>query len=615
MARQSYLHWPLVLPAAAIISAGIFVYSPAIRGGWLWDDQIYVVQNLALRSAGGLKSIWLAPSGLNYFPITFTVQWLQWHLWGDSTLGYHLTNVGLHLTSCFLLWHILRRLGARMPWLGGLLFAVHPLAVESVAWISELKNVLSLALVLGALDAYLDFDEHPRPASYARAWLLFLAAMLSKSTAAMFPAALLLFCWWKRRRVRALDLWASLPFFAVAVGLGGVTVWFEHHRAMIGTAATENLPARAASAGAALVFYFWKSVFPVGLLPSYPRPTMEFPRLWAFGPWIALAAAFAGLAATRRAWARHVICGAGWFVLNLLPILGFIPMAYLRISRAADHFAYLALPGALGLAAAGFGQLAARLRPALARWPAVAAGGLCLLLAAEGRRDARVFESERTLWSAVLARNPASWLAHNHLGAVWLREGRLDAARPEFEQALRYAPDYVEAHNNLGVALEGAGRLSEALAEFRRALQLRPADAAARANLAGAHARLGNVWLSQNQPGRAAEEFAESLQIEPENFAVHNNFGIALSRLGRLAEAIAHYETALRLQPDYPEALTNLGNALLRSGRPAEAAARYEAALRIAPGYAPARENLQVAIQLAPGAGSAPTHPEPSPPR
>lgn len=607
--------WRAIGPAVAMIGGGCFVFSPALHGSWIWDDYPYIVQNSALHTVAGLRSIWFAPTGVNYFPVTFTVQWVQWHLWGAATTGYHLTNLALHLLNCFLLWRVLGRLGSGMGWLAGLLFAVHPLAVESVAWISELKNVLSLAFLLGALDAYLDFDERPDLAPYARAWALFVAAILSKSTVVMFPLVLLSYCWWKRGRVRVRDLWASTPFFAVAVGLGLVTVWFEHHRAMVGEAAPESLLNRAAGAGAALVSYAWKSVLPLGLLPSYPHWQSDRPWFWALGPWVVLIAALAGILVSRRPWGRQVAFGLGWFVLNLLPILGFIPMAYLRITNEADHFAYLALPGFLALVAAGCGAPAASERPPFWHWRIPLVAGACLPLAAMARLGARAYESEPAFWQTVLAHNPASWLAHNHLGAAWLRTGRFEVARPEFETALHYAPDYAEAHNNLGVALEDAGELSAALVEFQRARQLRPDEEEARRNVAGVQLRLGTTWLGQNQPAKAVQSFTESLRLDPDSFSAHNNLGIALSRLGRTAEAMSQYEAALRLKPDYPEARTNLGNLFLRLGRPAEAAAQYEAALRTAPDYALARENLDYALRLVQKtAGNQPNQLPPPPP-
>ena len=205
--------WRGLLPAAALAAVTAWTYAPVRHGGWLWDDNLYVTHNPLLRSAAGLKQIWLNPTGVNYFPVTATCQWLQWHLWQDRPLGYHLTNVALHLLSAFLLWRLLRRLGSEPAWIGAWLFALHPLAVESVAWISELKNTLSLPLLLLAMAAYVDYDDasgaRPGPAGWSRpagryglALLWFLAAMLSKSTVAMFPVVVLLYGWWRRGHLR-----------------------------------------------------------------------------------------------------------------------------------------------------------------------------------------------------------------------------------------------------------------------------------------------------------------------------------------------------------------------------------------------------------------------------
>ena len=302
---------------------------------------MYITQNPALRSLAGLRSLWLAPAGVNYFPVTFTVQWIQWHLWGNSTLGYHLTNLGLHLLGSLLLWGLLRRIGLPLAWLAGLLFALHPLAVESVAWISEFKNTLSLPLLLGASWAYVAYDDLRRPSRYLLALLLFACAMLSKSTVAMFPVVLLLYVWWKRARIRPADITASLPFFAIAGGLGVVTVWFEHHRASMGPAMPEGWLHRLAAAGTALGFYFEKALVPVNLQFNYPRWPADPASVWPFLPWVLLAALFAWCWSHRNGWGRAALLGLGFFVLNLLPVIGLVPMAYLRISRVADHFGYL----------------------------------------------------------------------------------------------------------------------------------------------------------------------------------------------------------------------------------------------------------------------------------
>ena len=552
--------------AAALAAAVAVIYFPTLHGAWIWDDYQYVAQNWALRSVAGLRSIWFAPDGVNYFPVTFTVQWLQWHLWGDAVAGYHVTNVALHLLNGLLLWRILVRLGAGLPGLVALLFAVHPLAVESVAWISELKNVLSLTFLFASALAYLRFERAADPLRiwYLFSWGFFVLAMLSKSTVAPFPVVLALHAWCGARRISGRCVLVLLPFFAVALTLGVVTIWFEHHRAMaaeIANAAALPLFSRIAGAGLALAFYLEKALLPVGLLPSYPQWRLESLTPWLFVPWPVAAAIFCFLAR----WSRGAAFGWGYFVLMLAPTLGLVPMAYLRISWVADHFAYAALPGLLAVIGGGL-AVALRRVPASLRWlgfsGAVAIG---LALVAESRSYARVYRNEETLWTTVLARNPQSWLAHNQLGGVWLRQGKLDEATLEFAAATRINPGYVEGRNNLGVALEHAGRLSEAIEQFQDALQLRPDYRPALANLAGAHLLMGDSALRQGLDFNAVEEYRAALAVQPDDAAVENHLGVALVHLGRTAEAVEHYRRALHLRPNYPEARINLGNALRKS--------------------------------------------------
>lgn len=267
---------PGFLPAALIVLAVGWVFFPALHGGWFWDDYFEITHNAELR--GSLWKIWLAPVSPDYFPLKATVQWVQWRLWGDHVIGYHLTSVGLHLLSAFLLWRLFRRLGLPLAWVGGLLFAVHPLTIESVAWIAELKNTLSLPLVLLAMSAYLDYDERKRGPDYGRSLLLFAAAMLCKSSVVMFPVVILLHAWWKRGRFTREAFRASAAFFAVSLVLGLVTVWFQHHRA-IGSVEiqTGGFFSRLAAAGLSVVFYLSKCFWPVGLLPNYPRWSVDPP--------------------------------------------------------------------------------------------------------------------------------------------------------------------------------------------------------------------------------------------------------------------------------------------------------------------------------------------------
>ncbi len=599
-----------LINAAVITLAVAFVYGPVTGAGWIWDDGLEITGSHDVRAAGGLWSAWVSPSGFDYFPLKTSLQWIEWHLWQARPAGYHAVNIALHLAGALLLWRVLAKLGVRFAWLGGLVFAVHPLAVESVAWVSEFKNVLSLPLLLLAAAAYIDFDlaraaarvgepagDRAARRSYLAALAWFLAAMLSKSSVVMFPVLLLLLAWWRRGRIARADLLASLPFFLVSLVLGLVTVSFQDHRAIIDPGSVaEGLPVRFAVAGRALVFYLGKAAWPFGLLPIYPRWPAAGLLLPGALCWLAAGAAVAGLlagsdrsaarAGPRIPAARHILLGLGFFLVNLVPVLGFFPMAYQRISWVADHFAYLPLAGMAGLAAAGIGVIANRAGRVFTVI-AVAAG--VIVLADHARAHARIFQGEKSLWTYELERNREAWIAYNNLGIALRKEGRRAEAIADYEQSLRLRPNFAEAHNDLGVALAEEGRTAEALAHYERAILIKP-------DFASAYNNEGNLLLGLGRIDEAIGRFAQSLLLEPDVAEPHNNLGNALARQGRLDAAIGQYREALRFDPDFPEALSNLGATLANMGRLDEAIGQFRALLALRPDYAEAHNNLGVAL-------------------
>jgi tetratricopeptide (TPR) repeat protein len=592
-----------LLAALLILAAGLWVYWPALHGGWVWDDVEEVTQNAVLRDPAGLARIWTAPAGADYFPLKTTVQWVEWRCWGDAPAGYHAVSIALHLLSALLFWRLLRQLGLRFAWVGGLLFAVHPLAVESVAWAAELKNTLSLALLLPAMILYLEFDQkgsgreclnpapgfqHSRPDPfYWTSLLFFVLALLSKTSVAMFPAVILLHAWWRRDRIDRRDLRASAPFFAASLGLGLVTWSFQSQRALASWTIPWGGPAsRVAVAGLNLAFYLWKSLWPAGLLPVYPQWRVAPPALVQYLPWAGLALLVGWLWSRRATWGRGVLFGLGFFVLNLLPVLGFVPMAYLHLAWAADHLAYLPLLGLVGLAVAGLGRCA--FRPGM--WALVAAAAAAL--AWQSRRQVPVFHDEATLWTRTLEGNPSAWLAHNNLGNLLVARGDADAGIRHFAAALRLYPDYAEAQYDWGLALALEGRLPEAVPHYEAALRLEPESAAIQT-------KLGNALLNLGRPAEAAIHYREALRRTPGNAEAEGNLGVALAQLGALPEAIGHEEAALRLDPGYLPGRVNLGNALARAGRPGEAILQYEAALRLGATGADLHFNLATALLAA----------------
>lgn len=580
----------LFLSLAMILAAG-WVYWPALHGGWIWDDKTEIPKIAALHGPGLFTRIWVAPDTGDYYPLKVTVEWLQWQAWGNDTFGYHVTNVVLHAGSGLLLWWLLRRLGVRCARFAGLLFIVHPLVVESVAWVDEIKNTLSLPFLLLALIAYVDHDERGRRLSYGLSLLAFLAAMLSKSSVVMFPCVLLLYGWWRRGTVRGADLRATAPFFGVSLVLGLVAIRFQQVYGLAGDGTIDlgGWPTRIARAGEVAAFYLSKGLFPVGLMPIYPRWPVEAASPAAVLPWLGLAALSAWLWTRRKTWGRHVIFGLGWFLLNLVPVLGFVPISHLRFTWAMDHLAYLPLVGLVGLAAGSLGALDhrwARSRPVW-RWIALgAAAAICALLAVESRGYAARFRSGEELWGYELERNPDAWVARDNLGEALFERGAVPEAIAQYQAAERLAPDFVYAHLNLGLAWAALGRWAEAIGEDREAVRLKP-------GWAGTNKVLADTLSRAGRPAEAIPYYRRALQILPDFPQAENGLGSALARTGDFRGALECFQAAVRLKPDYAEARCNLGVILAEAGQRSEAIVQLEAALRINPNYGAARAALE----------------------
>lgn len=559
---------------ALIFVATFIVYAPALHGAFLWDDAGHVTRP-DLRSLGGLARIWFEVGATQqYYPLLHSAFWLEHRLWGDAPLGYHLVNALLHATAAGLFAHTLRRLAVPGAWFAALVFALHPICVESVAWISEQKNTLSAVLYFSALLAYLRFDESRRPSRYVIATVFFVLALATKTVTATLPAALLVIFWWRRGRldwrrdVRPLLLW-----FALAAAAGAVTAWFEHQ--LIGAQGDDfalGAAQRLLLAGRAAWFYLGKLLWPAPLVFIYPRWTLDAGAVWQ---WLFPAAALAVLVCLWRGRTRNraPLATALFFGGTLFPGLGFINVFPFRYSFVADHFQYLACLGPIAALTAG-GTLAAR------RWPTLATRGLAtalvLTLGVLTWRQSHVYTDVFTLYRATLAHNPASWMAHNNLGMALVDAGQPADALPHYEEALRLRPDFAEAENNFGYALAALGRYADAVPHYRRALALQPRYAQAENNLGVALMSLG-----RSDEGLAA--FARALDANPRYAGAHYNLGLALARLDRTGEALPHFEHAAQLQPDHAAAEAGWATALTLTGRFAAARPHFERALQLEP--------------------------------
>jgi tetratricopeptide (TPR) repeat protein len=578
--------WKLTAQFLVLAAAVFLVFSPAFHGDWLWDDDTDITANPLTKSPTGLWAIWFQPGVLlDYYPVKASVQWLEWQLWNDDPLGYHLTNVVLHVVGACLVWKLLAKLGVKFAWLGGLIFAVHPVNVESVAWIAELKNTLSLPPFLLAMCAWIDYDGQRRKRDYFLSLGLFIVAMFCKPTMVTFPVIILLYAWWKRRKIGWSDLQVSLPFFAVSLAVGALTLWIQQDNVTPAeTLPTSGLSSRLALGGLSIAFYFFKCVWPMGLLPIYPRWVVDPPTLVQFWPWPLLIGVI-GWSWTRRAdWGRHVLLGFGFFLITLLLFAGFTTVAYMRFTLVMDHFLYIPIIGLIGLAMGGWGWLNERmppLRPYVLGVSAIIVG----ILAFGSYQYASVFVNQEAYWTYTLASNPDAWPAHNNLGEVYRHSGRIAEAKEQYEEALKLNPNYAEAHNNLGIVLAQTGQTDLALAHYHEALRINP-------NYAAVHNNMGAVLIEKGQVQEAIEEYQAALSLNPNFAEVHNNLGNAFFKTGHPQEAVVEYERALAISPKFIQVYANLGNVLLQSGHPDEAIEWGQRAVRIDPGGAQAHYNL-----------------------
>ena len=570
------------LPVLLLLLTAL-AYLPAMRAGWIWDDREYVWDNAALHSLAGLWQIWFDPTASQqYYPVVFTVFWLEHHLWGASPAGYHVINVAGHLVNTLLLWVLLRRLRVRGALFAAGLFALHPVQVESVAWVTELKNVLSGLFGLLTVLVWWRFTATRQWRSYALAVLLFACAMLSKTAACTLPLLLVLLAWWREQSGWRRELLPLAPFLVVSAGLGWVTIWREPgdiERAL-------SLVDRLLVASQAFWFYLGKLVWPVPLMTIYP--------LWQIDPHdlVQRALAVGALAVPLTLWlGRHrlgrgpVVAVLGFLVL-LAPVLGLVNFSFMTMSYVADHFQYLACIAPFALMAAALTRLTDRL-DTMGGWPRPVAAGLVLvLLAGLTWQQARIYANAETLWRDNLAKNPQAWVARWGLGNALREQGRLDEADRQFALAAGLAPDFADTYYNWGQALAAQGRLDDAIDRYRTAVRLNPRRMAPHYDLALTLQRQGHL-------DEAAREMAEAIRVQPDMPALRVIYGAMLAKQGKLDEADSQLAEAVRLQPDYADARRAWAGVLLLQGKTAAAIEQYRVAARLAPEDTELRQTLQ----------------------
>jgi Flp pilus assembly protein TadD len=627
----------------ALVLMIVVAYLPVRQAGYLWDDQDYVVGNTNLVRPDGLRRIWFEPhKTVQYYPLVHTALWLEYRLWQLRPQGYHQVNVLLHAVNAALLWMVLLRLAVPGAWFIAALFGLHPLQVESVAWITEIKNLLSGCFYLLSVWAYLRFQDarageaevsrRPRERHdaagalrgrrlYALSLGLFVLALLSKTTAVTLPAVLLVLMWWKSLALRRQDLLALVPMFGIAVVSGIGTWWLETYHV-----GSENvlvlsmwerllLPARIA------LFYAAKLLLPFNLNFIYPRWSVDPGVWWQLVFPLVAAGLLVVLWRMRQRLGKGPLVAVLFFLLTLAPVSGVLRFYFQQFSFVGDHFQYFASIGLLALVVApaarwARGNGSRTLQLVVTRGiPAV----VLVSLAALTWSRAQVYRTEEALWQDTVTKNPTAWIAHNNLGVVFMRQGHKAEATAAFAEALKYNPNIPEAHANLGVLYQQQGDARHAIEEYRQAVAIKPSLADTQYDLAvlltqsgeveeaaqhlttaltwrpkfaEAHMKMGDIYYSQGRQDQAVEKYRLALSLQPSLAGAHYRLGSVLASRNAFPEAREHLAEAVRLTPNDARSHALLGLVLENLGDKPGARTQYERARALNPQVELATEGL-----------------------
>jgi tetratricopeptide (TPR) repeat protein len=540
----------------------ILTYTPVWQAGFVWDDDRVLTVNHCTVGPLGLKEIWTT-SAADICPLTLTTFWVEHALWGLGPLPYHLVNVLLHGACAVLLWRVLRGLRVQGAWLGAALWALHPVAVESVAWITEMKNTeSSLFFLLSILFfvRWLRAKELDRRTgvgwNYALTLLFAALAMASKSSTVILPVVLCLCAWWMERRWYWRNLARVAPIFLMSIAASALSIWTQGLQLATVTDPqwVRTWPERLATAGDALWFYLGKLLWPHPLITIYPRWRIDATQWVSYLPLLAVIVILSIFWLKRELWSRAWFFAFAYFMAALLPALGLIDNYIFRFSLVFDHFQYLASIGPLALVGTGLARYSDLIIPKKPLLQLTLCAGLLLILGMASWQRTWNYASEETLWTDTLAKNPNSWLGHNNLGLAFLRKEQRDEAFMHFQKSLEINPNYVEARSNLGLTLFQKGQLDEAVAQYQKALEIDP-------NSLVTHANLGNALFKKRQLREAIAQYQKASELDPNSFAIRYNLGVALFQYGQLDEAIAQFQEALRLKPDFSPAKVYLAHA------------------------------------------------------
>lgn len=534
------------LAAGAMIAlVTLAAYLPAFQAEYIWDDNGFLRENALIHAPDGLQRFWCTTEATDYFPLTSSMLWFEWRIWGNNPHGYHAVNVVLHALAAVVLWRVLARLKVPGAWLCGVLFGVHPVTVASVAWISERKNTLSMVLFLLALLAWLRFEDTGRKRAYGASGLLFVAAMLAKTSVVSLPVVLLVLAWWRRGRITGRDVARASPFFVAGLALAAATVWF-HYTKSTGVAGIPygSFASRLAATGWIAWFYLYKIVLPIHLMMIYPKWEVDGGSLLSYLPLATLAAGMFILWIYRNDWAKGLLAAMVCFLAGVFPVSGLFQMSFSQHSLVSDHLQYVPMLGILawlaGTAAWGAGRF--KVPPAVTR-----SGGalLVMLLAALTWFQSRTFTNSYTLFSRNLSLNDKAWSAAYSLGGWYITHGEIRRGIGYLDRAIELNPRSIEAISNRAAYCAELREFDRAIADFNAAIRLMPGVPQLYNNRA-------DVYLKKGEPEKALADCRTALEIDPRCAIAHHTKAEVHFAMGQYAQARQEIEAVrnLGMTPD-----------------------------------------------------------------
>jgi protein O-mannosyl-transferase len=628
-----------ILICLCIIIATLAAFMPSLKNGYIWDDEQHVSENSLIRTSDGLGKIWFKPGAIRqYYPLTFTGFWIQYHLWGLNPFGYHLVNVLLHCLNAILLLYVIRLLGVPGAALVATIFALHPIQVETVAWISEQKNLLSGLFYLAALFCYLRFSldknrmgipggsSQKAASCYSKVFYIlalgfFVCALLCKSVTCSLPAVVLLLLWWQHGTIKWHYIKSLLPMFLIGLILGINTIFMEiHNVGAEGSGWALPFIDRFLIAGRALWFYAGKIIWPYNLIFIYPKWQIDSTAWWQYLFPVSALIVVAVLYVLRQRIGKGPLVAVLFFAGTLFPALGFFNLYPFRYSYVADHFQYLACIGIITLI---FSSLTNLINTYLNKSKTIFIILFFILsffAALQTWKQTHIYYNLETLYKDIIAKNPDCWMAYHNLGGDYQLKGETQKALEYYLQAVKIKPDsityynigtiyrlkgeyergieyyqksieinpnYANAYDGLGQSLKIQKKLDDAIKQFSRALYLDPENISAYLNI-------GTIYDEQGEPEKALSIYLQALNMNPQNDQILNDIGSIMLKQGKQNEAINYYTRALKTNPKNVITLTNIGNAYLLLGKTDEAIEYYLKSIS----QKPENKKLQEALHI-----------------